>query len=127
MKADIAALLYLIAGVLFILALKGLSSPASSRTGNRNGMIGMTLAILTTLWVAGVSDPLTWALVIGGLAIGGVIGAVMAKRIAMTNMPQLVAAFHSLVGLAAVLTAAAALYSPHAFGIGEIDAIHTQS
>src|SRR3954465_1782625 len=127
MKADIAALLYLVAGVLFILALKGLSSPASSRTGNRNGMIGMTIAILTTLWVAGVSDPLTWALIAGGLAIGGGIGAVMAKKIAMTNMPQLVAAFHSLVGLAAVLVAGAALYSPEAFGIGAEGAIRTQS
>ena len=67
MKADIAALLYLVSGVLFILALKGLASPASSRTGNRNGMVGMTLAILTTLWVAGVSDPLTWALVLSGI------------------------------------------------------------
>jgi NAD(P) transhydrogenase subunit beta len=127
LQADIAALLYLVAGVLFILALKGLASPATSRTGNRNGMIGMAIAVLTTLWVAGVSDPLTWGLVILGLAIGGGIGAVMAKRIAMTAMPQLVAAFHSLVGMAAVLTAAAALYSPHAFGIGEIDAIRTQS
>ncbi|HWA69464.1 MAG TPA: NAD(P)(+) transhydrogenase (Re/Si-specific) subunit beta [Rhizomicrobium sp.] len=117
MKADIAALLYLVSGVLFILALKGLSSPASSRTGNRNGMIGMTLAILTTLWVAGVSDPLTWGLVGGGLLIGGGIGAVVAKKIAMTNMPQLVAAFHSLVGLAAVLVAGAALYSPESFHI----------
>src|SRR5580704_3600822 len=117
MSADIAALLYLVAGVLFIMALKGLSSPATSRTGNRNGMIGMVIAVLTTLWVAGVSDPLTWGLIVGGLAIGGGIGAVIARRIAMTNMPQLVAAFHSLVGLAAVLTAGAALYSPAAFGI----------
>ena len=117
MTADIAALLYLVAGVLFILALKGLASPATSRAGNRNGMIGMLIAILTTLWVAGVSDPVTWAMIIGGLAIGGGIGAVMAKKIAMTNMPQLVAAFHSLVGLAAVLTAGAALYSPEAFHI----------
>src|SRR6185312_9887462 len=109
-NANIAALLYLVAGSLFILALKGLSSPATSRAGNRNGMIGMTIAILTTLWVAGVSDPLTWGLIVGGLAIGGGIGAVMAKRIAMTNMPQLVAAFHSLVGLAAVLVAGAAFY-----------------
>jgi NAD(P) transhydrogenase subunit beta len=127
MNGDIAALLYLAAGVLFILALKGLSSPASSRAGNRNGMIGMTIAILTTLWVAGVKDPLTWGLIVGGLAIGGSIGAVMAKKIAMTNMPQLVAAFHSLVGLAAVLVAGAALYSPDAFGIGNPGAIHTQS
>ena len=126
-KADIAALLYLLSGVLFILALKGLSSPASSRTGNRNGMIGMAIAIVTTLWVAGVSDVVTIGLILGGLAIGGVIGAVMAKRIAMTNMPQLVAAFHSLVGLAAVLTAAAAMYSPEAFGIGTEGAIRTQS
>src|SRR3954462_4205811 len=126
-NANIAALLYLVAGSLFILALKGLSSPASSRAGNRNGMIGMTIAVLTTLWIAGVSDPLTLALVVGGLGIGGVIGAVMAKRIAMTNMPQLVAAFHSLVGLAAVLTAGAALYSPESFHIGTTGAIHAQS
>src|ERR1044072_4873085 len=95
-QADIAALLYLAAGSLFILALKGLASPATSRTGNRNGMIGMTIAVLTTLWVSGVSDPLTWALVLGGLGIGGGIGAVISKKIAMTDMPQLVAAFHSL-------------------------------
>src|ERR1700679_1151193 len=121
-QADIAALLYLVAGVLFVWALKGLASPAPSRAGNRNGMIGMVIAILTTLWVAGVSDPLTWGLIAGGLAIGGGIGAVAAKKIAMTNMPQLVAAFHSLVGLAAVLTAAAAFYSPAAFGICDLDA-----
>ncbi|HEY5084818.1 MAG TPA: NAD(P)(+) transhydrogenase (Re/Si-specific) subunit beta, partial [Rhizomicrobium sp.] len=127
MSADIAALLYLVAGVLFILALKGLSSPASSRIGNRNGMLGMLIAILTTLWVAGVTDPLTWGMIVVGIAIGGLIGAITAKRIAMTAMPQLVAAFHSLVGLAAVLTAAAALYSPAAFGIGAEHAIRSQS
>ena len=77
MKADIAALLYLAAGVLFILALKGLSSPATSRAGNRNGMIGMAIAIVTTLWVAGIYDALTWALIGGGLAIGGAFGAIM--------------------------------------------------
>src|SRR3954466_9719539 len=126
-KADIAALLYLVSGVLFILALKGLASPASSRTGNRNGMIGMALAIATTLWVAGVADGLTIALIVGGIGIGAVIGGVTAKKIAMTNMPQLVAAFHSLVGLAAVLVAAAALYSPETFGIGAEGAIRTQS
>jgi NAD(P) transhydrogenase subunit beta len=90
-------------------------------------MIGMALAILTTLAVARVSDALTWGLVIAGLGIGGAIGAVTARRIAMTAMPQLVAAFHSLVGLAAVLVAAAALYSPQAYGIGDPGAIHTQS
>jgi NAD(P) transhydrogenase subunit beta len=127
MKADIAALLYLASGVLFILALKGLSSPASSQAGNRNGMIGMALAIATTLWVANVADGLTIGLIVLGLAVGGAIGAVTAKRIAMTAMPQLVAAFHSLVGLAAVLTAAAAFYSPEAFGIGVAGAIRTQS
>jgi H+-translocating NAD(P) transhydrogenase subunit beta len=127
MKADIAALLYLVSGVLFIMALWGLSSPATSRAGNRNGMIGMTIAILTTLWVAGISDALTWGLIAGGLIIGGGIGAITARRIAMTDMPQLVAAFHSLVGLAAVLVAGAAFYSPDAFGIGAEGAIRTQS
>jgi NAD(P) transhydrogenase subunit beta len=127
MNANIAALLYLVAGVLFILALRGLSSPETSRQGNSRGMIGMALAIVTTLAVARVSDGLTWALIIIGIAIGGTIGAVTARRIAMTAMPQLVAAFHSLVGLAAVLVAAAALYSPQAYGIGEPGAIHTQS
>ena len=119
--ADIAALLYLVSGVLFILALKGLSSPATSQAGNRNGMLGMALAIATTLWVAKVSDPVTIGLIVGGLAIGGGIGAVMAKRIAMTAMPQLVAAFHSLVGLAAVFAAGAAFYSPESFGICQLD------
>ncbi|HEY0266029.1 MAG TPA: NAD(P)(+) transhydrogenase (Re/Si-specific) subunit beta [Rhizomicrobium sp.] len=127
MKADIAALLYLVSGVLFILALKGLSSPATSQAGNRNGMTGMALAIATTLWVANVADITTIGLIVLGIAVGGGIGAVMARKIAMTQMPQLVAAFHSLVGLAAVLTAAAALYSPEAFGIGSVGAIRTQS
>jgi NAD(P) transhydrogenase subunit beta len=127
MKADIAALLYLVSGVLFILALKGLSSPSTSQAGNRNGMIGMALAIATTLWVANVSDVTTIGLIVLGLAVGGGIGAITARRIAMTQMPQLVAAFHSLVGLAAVLAAAAAFYSPEAFGIGTAGAIRTQS
>jgi NAD(P) transhydrogenase subunit beta len=126
-NANLAALAYLVSGVLFIFALRGLSSPVTSRAGNRNGMIGMALAIVTTLLVAAPRDPLTWGLIIVGLGIGGTIGAVTARRIAMTAMPQLVAAFHSLVGLAAVLVAAAALYSPAAFGIGEPGAIHAQS
>ena len=127
MNPNLAALAYLAAGVLFILALRGLSSPESSRKGNRNGIIGMIIAIVTTLLVAGVTDALTWGMIIAGLAIGGVIGAGIARRIAMTAMPQLVAAFHSLVGLAAVLVAAAAFYSPQAYGIGEVGAIEGQS
>jgi NAD(P) transhydrogenase subunit beta len=127
MKADIAALLYLLSGVLFIMALRGLSSPVSSRAGNRNGMIGMAIAVATTLWVGGVTDPLTWGMIVVAIAIGGGIGAVIARRVAMTAMPQLIAAFHSLVGLAAVLVAAAALYSPAAYGIGMEGAIRTQS
>ena len=105
MSANISALLYLVSGVLFIMALRGLSSPESSRGGNRLGMIGMTIAIVTTLAVLQAQNQTTWALVIGGIAIGGGIGAVVARRIAMTSMPQLVAFFHSLVGLAAVLVA----------------------
>jgi NAD(P) transhydrogenase subunit beta len=127
LQADLAALAYLVSGVLFILALRGLSSPVTSRTGNMRGMLGMAIAIATTLWVAGVTDALTWGMIVAGLAIGGGIGAVIARRIHMTAMPQLVAAFHSLVGLAAVLVAGAALYSPAAYHIGLPGAIRTQS
>ena len=119
MSANIVALLYLFAGVLFILALRGLSSPESSRRGNRLGMIGMGIAVATTLFVAAPSGSVTWAMIVGGVAVGGGIGAVIAQRIPMTAMPQLVAAFHSLVGMAAVLVAAGALYAPQAFGIGQ--------
>ncbi len=118
MSANLVAVLYLVSGVLFILALRGLSSPETSRQGNVYGMVGMTLAILTTLSVAAPSHGLSWLMILGGLAIGGGIGAYTARRIPMTAMPQLVAAFHSLVGLAAVFVAAAALYDPEAFGIG---------
>jgi len=116
MSANVAALLYLAAGVLFILALRGLSSPASSRQGNFRGMLGMTIAILTTL---GLAQPTaaSWILILAGLGIGAFIGAKTAREIPMTMMPELVAAFHSLVGLAAVFVAASALYAPSAFGI----------
>ena len=116
MSANLAALLYLAAGVLFILALRGLSSPASSRQGNTFGMIGMTIAVLTTL---GLAQPttLSWVLILAGLGLGGFIGAKTAREIPMTMMPELVAAFHSLVGLAAVFVAASALYAPSAFNI----------
>ncbi|MFO1238477.1 MAG: NAD(P)(+) transhydrogenase (Re/Si-specific) subunit beta [Alphaproteobacteria bacterium] len=119
MNANLAALLYLAAGVLFILALRGLSSPASSRRGNLYGMLGMGIAVGTTLIAAtAAAGWFTWFLIVLGIAIGGGAGAFIARRIAMTQMPQLVAAFHSLVGLAAVFVAAGALYSPAAFGIG---------
>ncbi len=127
MSANFAALFYLVSGILFILALRGLSSPESARQGNVYGMIGMTIAIVVTLMLAGVPNGRTWVLVAAGIGIGGGFGALIARRIAMTDMPQLVAAFHSLVGLAAVCVAAAAVYSPQAFGIGEPGHIHLQS
>jgi NAD(P) transhydrogenase subunit beta len=117
MNANLAALLYLVAGVLFILSLRGLSSPASSRQGNFLGMAGMVIAVATTLAAHPPADGLGWLLVILGIAIGGGIGAVIARRVPMTSMPELVAAFHSLVGMAAVLVAAGAFYAPEAFGI----------
>ena len=123
-----APLLYLAAGILFILALRGLSSPATSRAGNRNGMIGMTIAVGTTIalfWNA--LDATTWGILAAGALVGGGIGAYIARKIPMTDMPQLVAAFHSLVGLAAVLVAAAALYAPVSFGIGTIGSLATAS
>jgi NAD(P) transhydrogenase subunit beta len=126
-NANLAALLYLVAGVLFILALRGLSSPATSRQGNRFGMIGMGIAVLTTLALRPPSSGLAWLLVVLGFAIGGGIGAWRARTVQMTAMPQLVAMFHSLVGLAAVLVAAGALYAPDAFGIAENGAIHAAS
>ncbi|WIY54534.1 NAD(P)(+) transhydrogenase (Re/Si-specific) subunit beta [Devosia sp. YIM 151766] len=127
MDANIAALLYLVSGVLFILALRGLSSPASARQGNLFGMVGMGIAVLTTLAVAAPDDWISWLLIVGGLGLGGGIGAYIARSVKMTDMPQLVAAFHSLVGLAAVFVAAAALYAPDAFGIGSIGHIHAQA
>src|SRR5215475_13515581 len=127
MSANLSALLYLVAGVLFILSLRGLSSPASSRRGNLLGMAGMLIAVLTTLANHPPADGLAWVLVAAGIAIGGGIGAVIARRVPMTSMPELVAAFHSLVGLAAVMVAAGAFYAPTAFDIGTVGNIHTQS
>ena len=131
MNANLAAILYLVSGVLFILALRGLSSPVTSQAGNRNGMIGMAIAVgvtLVTLFSQGKLDPLTLGLIGGGVAIGGGVGAMIARKVAMTSMPQLVAAFHSLVGMAACLVAVAAIYTPAAYGIaGENGGIHLQS
>ena len=120
MNASIAALAYLAAGVLFILSLRGLSSPETSRQGNTLGMIGMALAVgvtLLTLGTTGALDPLTLGLIAGGVVVGGGGGALIARRVAMTDMPQLVAAFHSLVGMAACLVAVGAVYAPEACGI----------
>src|SRR6187397_3571159 len=127
MSPNLVALLYLVAGVLFILALRGLSSPDSSRRGNQFGMIGMTIAALTTLGSHPPADLVAWGLVIGGIALGGSIGAVIARRVPMTSMPELVASFHSLVGMAAVLVAAGAFYAPEAFDIGTPGNIHAAS
>lgn len=113
--SDMFYFLYLVSSVLFILALKGLSSPDSARQGNLFGMAGMGLAIITTLCLPSVTN---YGLILFGVVIGGTMGTVIARRIQMTAMPQLVAAFHSLVGLAAVCIAAAALWSPESYGIG---------
>lgn len=115
---------YLVASVLFILALRGLSSPETARQGNIFGMVGMAIAILTTL-MSPVVTSYVW--IILGIIIGGAIGTVIALRIQMTALPQLVAAFHSLVGLAAVLVASAALFNPEAYGIGHVGEIHAGS
>jgi NAD(P) transhydrogenase subunit beta len=126
MSASLTSFAYLIAAILFILALRGLSNPETSRRGNMMGMAGMAIAILATLAHANMSG-WGYALIVLGIAIGGGAGVYIARGIQMTALPQLVAAFHSLVGLAAVFVAAAALNAPEAFGIGYPHHIHTQS
>ena len=126
LSANFAAVLYTVSAVLFILALRGLSSPETSRRGNVFGMVGIAIAIVTTVLVAGLSGQ-GLLLAGGGLAVGGILGALIAKKIPMTDMPQLVAAFHSLVGLAAVLVAVAAFFSPESFGIGKVGSIKPAS
>jgi H+-translocating NAD(P) transhydrogenase subunit beta len=126
MSANLTALAYLISAVLFILALRGLSSPVTSRQGNLFGMIGMGVAVIATLAHHGMGG-LGYGLIFLGIIIGGTVGTFVALRIQMTALPQLVAAFHSLVGLAAVFVAAAALNAPEAFGIGTLGNVHRQS
>lgn len=121
LSADISAVLYLVASVCFIMALRGLSSPATARRGNYLGMLGMGLAVAVTLANLDLHNITNLQFIAIGILIGGLIGAVIARKIAMTAMPQLVAAFHSLVGLAAVLVAWAAFLAPHAFGILNFD------
>jgi NAD(P) transhydrogenase subunit beta len=115
MSENLSAFLYLVASVCFILSLRGLSSPESARNGNILGMVGMAIAIFTTLASPSV---LSYTTIVVGILIGGAIGTIIALKIQMTALPQLVAAFHSLVGLAAVFVAGAALYSPGAYGLG---------
>ena len=122
--SSLATIAYLVAAVCFIMALRGLSSPSSARQGNLYAIAGMAIAIVTTLTLPVVKN---YGFIIAGIAIGGTIGTVIAKRIAMTAMPQLVAAFHSLVGMAAVLIAMGALWSPEAYGIGTAGSIHIGS
>ena len=129
LSINVVATLYLISGIFFILSLRGLSSPESSRTGNIFGMTGMFIAISSTLLGLESFEILlsNVEFIIVPLLLGAVIGGFVAARIAMTAMPQLVAGFHSLVGLAAVLIAVAAFYNPSAFGIGEFGIIKTAS
>jgi len=124
LSANLSALLYLVASICFIMALRGLSSPNTARGGNIYGIAGMVIAIATTLAMPGV---VSYAVIALGVIIGGIIGSFIALRIQMTALPQLVAAFHSLVGLAAVCIAAAAFYAPADYGIGAAGAIHTSS
>src|SRR5262249_33840862 len=124
MTENLSALLYLVAAICFIMALRGLSSPETSRGGNIYGIVGMVIAVLTTLAMPSMGG---YAKIAIGIAVGGTIGTFVALRIQMTALPQLVAAFHSLVGLAAVFVAAAALYSPTSFGIGIAGAIKSAS
>jgi NAD(P) transhydrogenase subunit beta len=119
----ISTLAYLVSAVCFIMALRGLSGPETARLGVLFGIGGMAIAIITTLFLAAHS----WGLIVLGIAIGGTVGTVIAKKIEMTALPQLVAAFHSLVGLAAVLVGIAAFFNPEAYGIGTIGNIHTGS
>jgi NAD(P) transhydrogenase subunit beta len=126
MTSNLAASLYLISGILFILALRGLSSPETSRQGNFFGILGMAIAIIVTFLFVNISFS-SLLFIICSLAIGGSIGTIIAYRISMTAMPQLVAGFHSLVGLAAVLVALSAFYNPEAFGLGTLNNIKTAS
>lgn len=121
---EFAPLLYLVSGVLFILALRGLSHPETSRQGLNFGILGMAIAIATTLLTPAIAS---YGLIIAGIIIGGTIGAITAVKIQMTALPQLVAAFHSLVGLAAVCVAVAAFHNPQAYGIGTPGDIHMNS
>ena len=124
MTLGVTLFAYIVAGICFILTLRGLSNPKTARRGNTFGMIGMAIAIITT-----IASPIvqSYAWIVAGIAVGGAVGAVIARKIQMTSLPQLVAAFHSLVGLAAVLVATAALLSPESYNIGTVGNISAGS
>ncbi len=124
MHTDCSAFLYLVASLFFILSLQSLSSPDSARRGNMYGVLGMLIAVGTTMFSGNALD-YDW--IVSAIVIGGIIGAIIARKIEMTSLPQLVAAFHSLVGLAAVCVAGAAFYAPETFGIGVVGDIHTSA
>ena len=124
MSVNLVVILYLISAVLFIFALRGLSHPESARLGNILGIIGMVIAVFTTLMMKNV---LSYVEIGAAILIGGFIGTIIALKIQMTALPQLVAAFHSLVGLAAVFVAGAAFYEPESFGIGRVGLIPASS
>ena len=128
-SANITASLYLLTGILFIMALRGLSSPETSRTGNFFGILGMSLAIIVTLLSLGDINQIKENIfyILAPIIIGGLIGGLIAFRVSMTAMPQLVAGFHSLVGLSAVLVGIVAFYNPSSFGIGQVGNIKTLS
>ena len=130
MSTELTAILYIIAGILFILALRGLSSPATSRKGNRNGMIGMAIAVGATVFserFLSSADATSWLLILAAVGVGGAVGAWRARTVAMTEMPQLVALFHALVGMSAVLIAWSAFLAPRAYGIGEPGAVEVRA
>ncbi|MEO8753322.1 MAG: NAD(P)(+) transhydrogenase (Re/Si-specific) subunit beta, partial [Casimicrobiaceae bacterium] len=116
MNANQVALWYLVASICFIFALKGLSHPTTARRGNALGIVGMAIAVVVTLAVV-YSATKNVAMILAGIVVGGIVGAVIARRVQMTQMPELVAAFHSLVGMAAVLIAIAAVHNPTALGL----------
>ena len=117
MTNDLTTILYLISGVLFILAIRGLSSPDTARTGNYLGMSGMFLAFIVTIINLEQNNLYNWVLIISGISIGGLIGSLLARKVAMTDMPQMVAALNSMGGLSAVFVAWAAFLSPESFGL----------
>ncbi len=127
MTNDLTTILYLLSGVLFILAIRGLSSPDTARTGNYLGISGMALAFIVTIINLDQNILINWLLIVSGISIGGLIGTYLSKKVAMTDMPQMVAALNSMGGMSAVLVAWAAFLSPGSFGLLVDGIINTSS